>query len=107
MAADKIASDVRYSGVAPDDVRLVDLGVITACYHRASAQTHLLMEPSPEIMAHLWGRTLSLADITAALSAEFEVAADAGSDFADTLSARLQELCAIGLVAVTSDSGDA
>ena len=107
MAADKQDSDVRYSGVVPDEVRLVDLGVITACYHRASGQTHLLMEPSPEIMAHLWGRTMSLTEITAALSAEFDVAAEAGSDFADTLSARLEELAAIGLVRVQGDLDDA
>lgn len=96
---------VRYSGACPDDVRLVDLGVITACYHRPSGQTHLLMEPSPEIMAHLWGRTLTLTEITAALAAEFDMAAEA--DFPDTLAARLEELTAIGLVTKQMDSGDA
>ena len=98
MAVDKTATSVRYSGAAPVDVRLVDLGVITACYHRPSGQTHLLMEPSPEIMAHLWGRTMTLAEITTALAAEFDMAADQGSNFADTLTARLEELTAIGLV---------
>ena len=98
MAADKAEPRVLYTGVAPDDVRLEDLGVITACFHRASGQTHLLMEPSPEIMTHLWGRTRSLGDLTTALSAEFDGTAEDG--FADTLAARLDELVAIGLVTI-------
>ena len=105
MAAVKRESNVWYKGAQPDEVRLVDLGVITACFHRASGQTHLLMEPSPEIIAQLWGRTLSLDEITAALAAEFDVTAEA--DFADTLSARLQELCAIGLVSLTIEPAHA
>ena len=96
MAAVKTGERVLYTGVAPYQVRLEALGLITLCYHRASGQTHLLMEPSPEIMAHLWGRTLSREDITAALAAEFDGTAEA--DFTDTLAARLEELCAIGLV---------
>ena len=98
MAAVKAEPRVLYTGVAPDDVRLEDLGVITACFHRASGQTHLLMEPSPEIMAHLWGRTCTLGDLSTALSAEFDMAAEDGADFADTLATRLNELAAIGLV---------
>ena len=105
MAAVKTGERVLYTGVAPDQVRLEALGLITLCYHRASGQTHLLMEPSPEIIAQLWGRTLSLDEITAALAAEFDVTAEA--DFADTLSARLQELCAIGLVSLTIDPAHA
>lgn len=98
MVADRTEARVLYTGVAPDDVRLEPMGLITACFHRASGQTHLLMEPSPEIMAHLWGRTLSLADLTAKLSAQFDVAAEDGADFVDSLAARLFELAAIGLV---------
>ena len=107
MAADKREYAVQFTGVQPNDVRLVDLGVITACYHRASGQTHLLMEPSPEIMAHLWGRTMSLSDLTTALSAEFDVAAEGGADLADTLAARLEELTAIGLITRSDTSADA
>lgn len=98
MAADNTATNVRYSGVARDEVRLEPLGLITLCYHHASGQTHLLMEPSGEIMAHLWGRTVALDAITAALAAEFDVAAQA--NFTETLSARLMELAAIGLVQI-------
>ena len=105
MAAVKIGEHVRYTGAQLDAVRLEALGLITLCYHHASGQTHLLMEPSPEIMAHLWGRTLSLDEITAALAAEFDGTAEA--DFADTLSARLQELCAIGLVSLTIEPAHA
>ncbi len=109
MAVVNLDQTVRYSGVAPDTVRLEAMGLITACYHRASGQTHLLMEPSPEIMAHLWGQTLTLSELCAALSAEFEVAADAdsGGAFADTLAARLEELCAIGLVRAHGAEPDA
>lgn len=107
MVADRTEPRVRYTGVPAEEVRLEDLGVITACFHRVSGQTHLLMEPSPEIMAHLWGRTLSLSDLTAKLSAEFDVAAEEGADFASSLAARLFELAAIGLVAISEAAADA
>ena len=67
----------------------MDLNGLTAIYHRASAQTHILAEPAPSIVAAL-GEPLTASELLAKLGA------DAGE--ADALAERLAELEAIGLV---------
>lgn len=85
----------RYRAADPATLRWVQLDVLSACYHRASGQTHLLASPAPELM-ELLAEPLTREALAAALNAGFEIAAeDAGA-----LDARLDELVAAGLVAV-------
>lgn len=78
---------MQYSAAAPETLIAVDFGDVTALYHRASAQTHVVIEPVPELLA-LLATPRSLDALLDAL----------GSDDRAALSARLDELEAIGLV---------
>ena len=70
------------------------LDLLTAVFHRRSGITHLLAEPSPEILAALADQPLSAAALLDRLRRDYDVAdADGGS-----LAGRLAELEAAGLV---------
>ena len=79
---------MHYQAAAPETLIAVELGEVTALYHRSSGQTHVVIEPVPQLLAALSGpRTIDeLADIL-------------GVSDAKALTARLAELEAIGLVA--------
>ena len=82
---------------APADMLLVEpLDVLTAVYHRASGQTHLLAEPAPEIMAALASEPMTSDALLAALREQYAMV-EAG---AGALAARLEELVVAGLVEV-------
>ncbi len=80
-----------------EQLRIEPLDALTLVYHRASGITHLLVSPAPEILAVLAGAPMTQAALLARLGADFSVI---DSDEA-LLSARLAELVASGLVAVT------
>lgn len=69
----------------------VSLEELTAVYHRASAMTHVLIEPAPQIIETLQRAALTLIELSAALDLE-------ASDEA-VLAERLAELEESGLVA--------
>lgn len=75
---------------------LVALDDFTALYHRRSAQTHLVNEPVPQIIAALEGCAMTPSALLSALSADNDVEAD--GDLLAALIARLAELEALGLV---------
>jgi PqqD family protein of HPr-rel-A system len=77
----------------PANALLVEpLDAFTAVYHRPSGQTHLLVEPAPEILEALGPDGLSLAALRAALAERYDLTG------ADDLAERLDELVAAGLV---------
>ena len=78
-------------------LRIEALDTLTLVYHRSSGITHLLASPAPEILAMLADGPMTRAALLARLDADFSVV---DSDEA-LLSARLAELVASGLVAVT------
>lgn len=78
----------RYLAAAPGALRIAELDGLIAVYHRASAQTHILVEPAPSILSAL-AKPLMARDLLAGLGAEGEL---------DALSERLAELEIIGLV---------
>lgn len=99
------SSKQRFVGPAADDIRLEPLGVLTACYHRVTARTHLLVEPAPEILLALTGKALSHVEVMAALAQQFDLDS-AGDDMAAALDARLDELVETGLVTQIRGAGD-
>jgi PqqD family protein of HPr-rel-A system len=84
--------DPRYAAPAPESLISIELDGLVALYDRASAMTHVLAEPAPEILAALAPAPLTAAQLLGAL------------DLADNLEtrpallARLEELEASGLV---------
>ncbi len=84
---------MTYRAGPPGGLRIVPLDSLTAIYHRASGQTHVVAEPVPEIMAALNAGDCDVAGLLARLSL---------ADTADSralLAERLDELVATGLVA--------
>ncbi|WP_202189268.1 MULTISPECIES: HPr-rel-A system PqqD family peptide chaperone [Sphingomonas] len=83
----------RFLAADPATLRTVALDELTILYHRASAITHVLAPPAPEILVAL-AAPLTLEALLARLSADFDLL-DGG---AEALAARLDELIAAGLV---------
>lgn len=84
---------MTYRADPPDGLRIVPLDSLTAVYHRASGQTHVVAEPMPEILAVLGTDSADLPMLILRLDLP---------DTAEThalLTERLEELVATGLVA--------
>ena len=88
---------LRYRVTSPATLKRVALDELTAVYHRASGQTHLLAEPAPEILDALAEAPLTRGVLLERLAERFDLT-DAN---AEALDARLDELVATGLVAAT------
>lgn len=83
----------RYRAPPPGHVLILSLDPLTAIYHRASGQTHVVAPPVPEMLALLVD-PLTPGELLAALAEQYEL--PDGDVVA--LTARLDELAAIGLV---------
>jgi PqqD family protein of HPr-rel-A system len=83
-----------YRAAAPETLRVVPLDALTLIYHRASGITHIVDAPVPEILETLGGEALAADELLSRLSERFELADADG----DALTARLDELAAVGLV---------
>ncbi len=84
-----------YRADPPGGLRIVPLDCLTAIYHRASGQTHVVAEPVPEILAVLGSGAQDVDGFLKALG----LTNDAGTRA--LLTERLNELVATGLVART------
>ena len=84
----------RYRAPSPGALRVVALDQLSALYHRASGQTHVVAPPVPEILDLLADRTMSADEVLAALAERF----DLPDGDAAALTARLDELVETGLV---------
>jgi PqqD family protein of HPr-rel-A system len=84
---------LRYAVDPSAGLRIVPLDSLTAVYHRASGQTHVVVEPVPEILAELGNGTADVPDLIARL------ALDDSSETRALLTDRLEELVATGLIA--------
>jgi PqqD family protein of HPr-rel-A system len=73
----------------------VALEPFTAIFHRRSGTTHLLVEPAPQLLEALAGRTLTVAALRELLTARYDLP-DASDE---ALKARLAELVDAGLIA--------
>jgi PqqD family protein of HPr-rel-A system len=83
-----------YRAASPDSLIVVPVDLLTAIYHRASGQTHLMAAPAPEILEALAEAPLDAAALLAKLRADYDLV---DADLA-ALTARLDELVETGLV---------
>lgn len=83
-----------YRAAPPDNLVVVPVDLLTAIYHRASGQTHLMASPAPEILAALGEGELDAAALLAKLRHDYDLV-DADPE---ALAARLAELVETGLV---------
>ena len=86
-------SGPRYVADAADRVCRVELDGLTALFHHPSGMTHLLAPPAPQILDVIADNPGDTGEITARLSAHFDL--DGGEQ---AILARLAELEASGLV---------
>jgi PqqD family protein of HPr-rel-A system len=85
---------IRYRAAPSGTLVVAPLDVLTAIYHRASGQTHLMAAPAPEILAVLGEGEMSGDALLDRLRADYDlIDADA-----EALAARLDELVETGLV---------
>lgn len=84
----------RYRAAAPATLIVHPLDSLTAVYHRASGQTHLLAPPAPELLALLADEAMDADALLARLNEAFAVEDPEPA----ALSARLDELVEAGLV---------
>jgi PqqD family protein of HPr-rel-A system len=83
-----------YRAASPDSLIVVPVDLLTAIYHRASGQTHLMASPAPEILEALADAPLDAAALLTKLRGDYDlVDADPAA-----LIARLDELVETGLV---------
>jgi PqqD family protein of HPr-rel-A system len=83
---------LTYRADPPEGLRIVRLDSLTAIYHRASGQTHVVVEPVPAILAALSATPLSLEQLLAGLGVMDDAVTRA------LLGERLNELLETGLV---------
>ncbi len=84
----------RYRAAPPETMLAVQLDLLTAIYHRASGQTHLMASPAPEILAALADGEMTADALLERLRKDYDLADDDGA----ALAARLDELVGTGLV---------
>jgi PqqD family protein of HPr-rel-A system len=85
---------ITYRAAPPDSLIVQPIDLLTAIYHRASGQTHLMAAPAPEILEALGQGPLDAEALLAKLRADYDlVDADPAA-----LAARLEELVETGLV---------
>lgn len=85
---------MRYRAADGASLRIVPLDVLTAIYHRASGQTHIVEAPVPEILAALGDEVLDVNAILDRLARDYALVDPDPAALAD----RLEELAAAGLV---------
>jgi PqqD family protein of HPr-rel-A system len=82
-----------YRADPPEMLRIVPLDSLTAIYHRASGQTHVVAEPVPDLLAAL---VRGACDVGALAN---RLGLDGSEATCALLTERLDELVATGLVA--------
>jgi PqqD family protein of HPr-rel-A system len=93
-----------YYRAEPEGERLIEpLDAMTLIYQRRSGITHIVADPVPQILAAMGGDAVDAALVAARLATRFDLG-DAG-DARAIITARLEELAALGLVEKVSIAG--
>lgn len=87
-----------YKGPHPQDYSILALDGLSALFDRRSGQTHLVASPVPELLALMDETPRTINALLTELAKQFEL--EEGADHAASLTARLEELAALGLVEV-------
>ena len=90
-----------YRPAPKDELVWHGLDSMTLLFHRPSGITHMLAEPAPAILEVMDNDWLTAAEIAQRLNRKFEI--EPGADAENVVSARLNELFDLGLVARVSD----
>ncbi len=86
-----------YAHPDPADLaRPVILDGFTLLYHRSSGQTHMLVEPAPEILTALAQGAADPAEVLRRLTRDHGL--DSEGDAEAVIAARMAELAALGLI---------
>lgn len=96
----------RYRALSPQDYVLTKLDGLSALYDRRSGATHLVASPVPELLGTMAaGDAVTAEALVTRLAVSFDLAG--GEDHVAALTARLEELAALGLVErlATEDAG--
>ncbi|WP_022673064.1 HPr-rel-A system PqqD family peptide chaperone [Novosphingopyxis baekryungensis] len=86
--------DPLYIRVPESELVWHPLDAVTLVYHRRSGQTHIVMEPVPQILSVMQDRAMDAPAIAARLAEDYELPQ---TDAAAIIGARLEELAALGL----------
>lgn len=86
-----------YRAAPPETLRIEALGELTAIFDHRSTQTHLVIQPMPEILAAMGGDPCNAAMVAERLAARFDLGEV--TDARALVAERLAELAAMGLVA--------
>lgn len=87
----------RYRSGTKDDLVWHGLDSMTLLFHRPSGITHMLADPAPALLEVMDSTLLTAGEIATRLQARFDL--ESGADTDDIISARLEELAALGLIA--------
>ncbi len=83
-----------YTRVPETELVWQPLDAVTLVYHRRSGQTHIVVEPVPEILAAMGKAPLDADALAARLAETFDLDGTAAA----LIGVRLEELAALGLV---------
>ncbi|VAV97973.1 hypothetical protein MNBD_ALPHA04-406 [hydrothermal vent metagenome] len=86
----------RYRALKTDELISHELDSMTLIYQKASGITHMVADPVPAILSVMGGNAVTVDDIAAKLSKDFEL--ETGVDVTEIVLARLEELQHLGLV---------
>lgn len=89
-------SDPVYTAVSAQSVRITQLDDLSVIYHRTSGMTHIVDQAVPEILGGLRAAPCTASALLNELARSHDI--DAGGEASETITARLDELCALGLV---------
>ena len=87
--------DTKFRAEPADQILVTPLDSLTLVYQRRSGITHIVAEPAPEILAVMGTDALTVDEVAQRLATQFNFD---GTQAADILAARLNELADLGLV---------
>ena len=90
-----------YQATNSDDLIKHDLEGMTLIYQKASGITHVVADPVPGILEVMGESKASVSAIVSKLSEKFDLEQDVDAE--EVVLARLEELCALGLVERVTD----